>query len=186
MTATSSFDRLVEAYRARGHDPRAARLMALGRDGVEGDSRSSSTFDQLVESYRRQGMSPEAARHAAIGRGGTESEARAAGDCSGALRAAEQSAERLTSLTEAYQSRGLAVPAHLPAARPINIREVGSSDQAAVLVAEVASERLGMPPVEARQYAVRLMERESSRGGPEHARIWMRRLAEALSGRAAA
>jgi len=188
MNATSGFDRLVEAFRERGHTPAAARLAALGRGGVEVEGGSSTTFDRLVESYERQGMTPKAARLAAAGRGHTESEARAAaeGEYPPLLRAAELSATRATALTEAYASRGLAVPGHLSPARPIAIREVGSPDQAAALVAEAASARLGMPQAEARQYAVRLLERETARGGQAHALTWMRRLGEALRGQAAA
>lgn len=141
----------------------------------------TSSFDVLVESYRQRGLSAEAARQAAIGRDHySEAEARAASDGMSTLRAAEQVAERATLFEEAHRSRGLPVPGG-----PVQLREVYGPGEAAARVAELAVFRLGMAPVEATQYATRLMEREMTRGGSAHTVTWMNRLGEALNAQAA-
>lgn len=156
MTTTSDADRLIEAYRDRGLSPEAARLAARGRSGAGSGAAPASGFDALVESFRARGLSPEAARQAAIGRDYcNESE----------VRAAE------TRLTE---SRGRSAP-------EVQLPEVRSPGQAAMLVAEVATRRLGMDETAARQYSVRLMERELNLGGYGHALNWLQRLAAAMN-----
>jgi hypothetical protein len=135
----------------------------------------TSAFDRLVESYRGRGLSAEAALRAAIGRDhGSEAEARAASDHSASLLAAEQAASAV-SLAESrrkYEKK---------------LREVGGDPGgAAMVVAEIASARLGIDIAESRQYAMRLLERELARRGYGPTLTWMLRLGEALNAREAA